>query len=263
MANEERFNGRVARAVRDIARALVPVCCPGCGHDDVRWCQECAAPWWDEPVRSEAGAPRLHRLGAVAPPVWSIVDLEGTAELMVEAWKDSGRRDLDPFFADAAARAARAVSPELTGLGALAVVPIPARRSSTRRRGIDLPALLARRCAQEFRRSGIDAVATPVLTMRRAESRGLSARARWRGAQGAMRVKGDPERTRAVMLIDDVMTTGATLATAMDALTLHHVHVAAALTLAAAPMRSARGDGGLGWEEEDDESSDTFDSRRG
>jgi len=263
MANEERFDGHVARAARDIARALVPVCCPGCGHDDVRWCQECAAPWWDEPVRSEVGAPRLHRLGAVAPPVWSIVDLEGTAELMIEAWKDSGRRDLDPFFADAAARAALAVSPELKALGELAVVPVPARTASTRRRGIDLPALLARRCAQELRTMGIDAVATPVLTMRRAESRGLSARARWRGAQGTMRVAGRLERTRAILLIDDVMTTGATLATAMDALTLHNMYVAAALTLAAAPMRSARGDGGIGWEEEDDELSDTFDSRRG
>lgn len=248
----------VGDAARDLARLAVPVCCPGCGLDDVRWCDECEALWWEAPFRSEENAPRLLR-GTGSLAVWSVADLEGPGQQMIEAWKDSDRRDLDPLFRDAMSRAAAGVAAEVTTGGPVAVVPVPARRASTRRRGADLPRELADACARRWVAGGADAVVRPILTMRRVESRGLSARQRWRAAQQSMRSRGSPGVGRAVVLVDDVMTTGATLAAARDCLAAGGASVIAGLTLASAPVRAKRSGVGLGWEQEPDDEWGAFD----
>lgn len=227
-----------ARAARDLARLVIPVACPGCGQHDVRWCDECAAPWWDDPLRSESAAPRLDVEGAARLPVWAITELAGPSHAMVGAWKDAGRRDLDGFFADAMRRAAVAVAPALAGLGEVAVVPVPARAASTRRRGVDLPRLLAAAAAEGLTAAGVHARAQPLLAIGRGEQRGASARERWRQAS-AVRVRGAPRAQGIALLVDDVMTTGATIAAAARAIDVTLLTTAAGLCLAAAPPHGA------------------------
>lgn len=239
----------VERAARDIARLIVPVSCPGCGAHDVRWCDDCAAAWWEAPLRSESLAPRLDIEGRPALPTWAIAELVGSSHSMVVAWKDGGRRDLDRFFADAARRAAVHIAPALDqgrihGNQAIAVVPVPARAASTRRRGIDLPLLLASAAAGGLRAAGVDAVVRPVLSIGKGEQRGASARQRWRQAS-SLRVKDNAGGPATALLVDDVMTTGATLAAAVRSLDVTFLTVGAGLCLAAAPPSSARTHGAL------------------
>ncbi|SDR16414.1 Phosphoribosyl transferase domain-containing protein [Tsukamurella pulmonis] len=66
-----------------------------------------------------------------------------------------------------------------------------------------------------------------------AESVGLSAAARAANVRGTVRVRGLPG-AGTVVLVDDVVTTGATLAESVAALARRGVSVAAAITLAAA-----------------------------
>ena len=226
------------RAARDLARLIIPVACPGCGRRDVKWCDECEAPWWEAPLRSESAAPRLDVEGAAALPVWAIAELAGSSHTMVGAWKDAGRRDLDRFFADAMTRAAMVISPALEGWGEVAVVPVPARAASTRRRGVDLPGLLAIAAAQGLAASGLPARAQPMLGIGRGEQRGASARERWRQAS-AIRVRATPQVQGIALLVDDVMTTGATIAAAARALDVTLLTAAAGLCLATAPPRGA------------------------
>jgi predicted amidophosphoribosyltransferase len=189
--------------------------------------------------------------------VWSIAALTGPPQLMIAAWKDGARRDMDAFFGDAMARAAAHLSSALAPI--TIVVPVPARSSSTRRRGVDLPAVLARAAASGLAIPGLavpgravsgqavsgQAVSGQAVSRRVApvvaclrntggESRRLGARGRWASASAGIGASSAPAGEIA-LLVDDVVTTGASLARSCWALEREGVAVAAAVTLAATP----------------------------
>ncbi len=220
-------------AARAVARVVVPVACPGCGLEDVLWCDECAAPWWAEPCRSESGAGRLDVLGRLPLPVWSIAPLEGSNHRMIAAWKDGKRRDLDPFFLDAARRAAEALAPTLAV--ADTVVPIPPHRRSIRARGRDLTKALAVAVGEGLAARGIEVSVERLLENRGVESRALADRERWTNANRGIRGRGSVRNASVAILVDDVVTTGASLARSSEILEERGIAVVGAVTLAATP----------------------------
>ncbi|WP_411573930.1 ComF family protein [Streptomyces fradiae] len=105
----------------------------------------------------------------------------------------------------------------------LALVPVPSARRSVRARGHDAVRRVAVAAARELRRTGIEARVVPVLRQRRvvADQAGLDARQRYANLAGALEVVPGGARLLAgarVVLVDDLMTTGATLNEAARAL---------------------------------------------
>jgi predicted amidophosphoribosyltransferase len=217
----------LADLARDAARLLVPVACAGCGLEDVPLCESCSAPWWEVPFRAEEGAGRLDVIGRERLPVWAVAVLDGAEHRAILAWKDGRRRDLDRFFAAAAARGVASIRAELPPK--VTVVPVPSRRRAVRRRGVALGALLATAVGRE-----IKAPVREALAATGAKSKGRSSVGRWDAAEVSVRRAPGPGP---VLLVDDVMTTGATLARAADALEASGTPVIGALVLAATPRR--------------------------
>jgi predicted amidophosphoribosyltransferase len=172
------------------------------------------------------------------------------ARAALVAFKDGDRRDLSTVLApmlSGAMAGALVLDPHLaeavrSGPGAVSVVPVPSSPSAVRRRGDAPLELLTRAAAGQCAHAGAELIVSPALRLRRrvADQAGLNHRQRAVNLEHAMQVR--PRwQTRVqgatCLLVDDVLTTGATLAEAARALRAGGaVHVAAA-TVAATQRR--------------------------
>ena len=188
----------------------------------IRWCHACAAA-----LALSADGPVL-----VAPrvdpgvPVFSLGRYAGARRAAIVALKEHGRADLvGPLAGPVEAALTRLVAWGIVELP-LTLVPAPTRRSAARRRGGDPVTALASTAAIQ----GIAVV--PALRMRSftRDSVGLSPGQRQRNIAG--RVKLCRAVAGEVLLIDDVVTTGATGCESVRVLQTAGVRVAAILAVA-------------------------------
>ena len=216
-----RLAGAVALGVRELARLVLPVECAGCGALDVVLCARCRGLLGGSPWRCEGSAPRLDLVdGRPAFAVWALTAYTGPVRDLIVAWKDRGRVDLTEALTDALAAGAREVAGALLEARLplpVLVVPAPSSAAARRRRGADLVGLLTVAAAGACVEAGLPARAASVLVQRRGmrDQVGLGARARGRNVGGRVRWNpraAGPVPGQPVLLVDDVLTTGATLA---------------------------------------------------
>ena len=240
----------LSHALRATVEMVWPTACGGCGSPGPAWCGSCR----DETVRvSYPGGSRLVRpipCPEGCPPTWAATPYDGAARAALVAFKDGDRRDLrtvlSPMLSGAMA-GALVLDPRLAavvslGPGPVSVVPVPSSPSAVRRRGDAPLELLARDAAAQCARSGAVLVVSPALRLRRrvADQAGLNHRQRAANLEHAMAVRpGWQARVQGAtcLLVDDVLTTGATLAEAARALRAGGAAHVAAATVAATQRR--------------------------
>ena len=233
---------------------LLPVECGGCTAPGAVLCADCAA---------LLGAPSqvYPACCPTDPPVYALGAYHGRLRAAILAYKERGRRDLATPLGSALAAAFLhpqlpllfptwghiGVKPATTSPMCLHVgsevkevwmVPVPSRRAAARGRGGQHMELLARRAAAALAEAGVAAAVAPALRMGAGvrDSVGLTAAARRANVAGRVlaRRAGLPPAGTPVVLVDDVVTTGATAAACATALVQTGVAVCAIVVVAAA-----------------------------
>lgn len=173
--------------------------------------------------------------------MWALGPYTGPRRRAVIAAKERGRRDLarplGSALAGAVTRLRRWGELDPPELAALCLVPAPTRAHAARVRGGDPVTRAAGAAARALRPE--TALVSPLLRMRRGvrDSVGLSAAQREANLAGRVYARtgtADPPAGSAVLLIDDVLTTGATAAESVRVLARARITVAAVLVVAAA-----------------------------
>ncbi|MEI7034901.1 ComF family protein [Streptomyces pratensis] len=203
---------------RELSGLVLPVACAGCGRPRTELCLVCEAALCGVPARPVRPSPRP----ATLPPVCAAAPYENAVRAVLLAHKERGALGLAEVLGRALAASVRAVAGRPGDAGPLLLVPVPSARASTAARGHDPVRRIARAAARELRRTGLPARALPVLRQRRAvaDQSGLGARQRRVNLAGALEVTGGGERLLrhgGVVLVDDLLTTGSTLAEAARA----------------------------------------------
>lgn len=205
---------------------FLPAECGGCGAPSTRWCDACAGELSVAADQPHVVNPRIDP----GVPVFALGRYANARRHAILALKERGRADLvDPLARALAVGVHRLLSWGIIDTP-LTVVPAPTRRSAARRRGGDPVARLAR--AAVARHPYITVAPALRLKALTRDSVGLGTAARERNVAGRVVLRGSPPRTE-VMVIDDIVTTGATARESVRILSAAGVRVAAVLAIAA------------------------------
>ncbi|MEW1779207.1 ComF family protein [Streptomyces sp. NPDC086777] len=230
---------------QDLTDLVLPAECGGCGTPRTVLCDGCraalsgAVPRRVRPVPEPSGLPAVYAAAPYADEVRAALlahkergalALAGTLGAALAGAVRAGLRD---GFRDGPAglrdgRTVRIVaswSRRAGGAGPdepVLLVPVPSAPWAVRARGHDPVRRIALAAAAELRRAGVPARVVPVLRQRRAvaDQSELNARQRYANLAGALEVTAGGARLLAggrVFLVDDLVTTGATLAEAARA----------------------------------------------
>ncbi len=217
----------VATRLLDLA---FPARCAGCGREGEPVCRDC----WPE-LTSRVDAPPGVPIGMPSEVPAPLLQLEWCApygrvvRAALHQLKYGGERRLaEPLGRAIAMRWARA------GQGAGIVVPVPVHVERARQRGYDQAELIARTASGELGLPLVLALERRRATRPQFELGHDSRAENVAGAFGLRATPGVAEhvRRRWVLLVDDVVTTGATLAACADALLAGGALAVSAVTVA-------------------------------
>ncbi|GLB66917.1 hypothetical protein AHIS1636_13560 [Arthrobacter mangrovi] len=236
----------------EFSHLVLPSDCVGCGAEDQVLCPRCRTALRAatvRPYRAEAGAESLPLIGGSLEEVLPVVAAgryRRELSQAVLAFKNHGRTDLAPVLVPALAAAIQAAA-ALAGGRPMLLVPVPSRPSSRRRRGYDPLDLLLRGLQRRrllppgvmVRR--LAAVRTPWRGQLRGVPGGSSQKSlgrsgRRRNVAFSMRLKRGAAGAvsgSVCIVVDDVLTTGATLAELTRVLAAAGGRVEAGVVLAA------------------------------
>ena len=214
----------VGRSIREAIGLLLPIACVGCGEPDAALCDSCLA--------SVPGPPAV-RILADDFPVWAGTDYDGVVRRAILALKNEQRTDVARGLGIVLRRAFEQALAELPARAGtvtdLRLATIPSSRSAYRRRGY-------RPVDRVLTKARLKAEHPLALTRQPGDQIGLGIAGRQRNLARSMRaVKRVNGAT--FLLIDDVVTTGATVIEGRRALEANGASVIGAVVIAATPRR--------------------------
>jgi predicted amidophosphoribosyltransferase len=230
----------------DALAVLAPTNCTGCGAADRALCDACRAHLSAAPqsVQLDYSAQlnqsahlnhsaQLNRLAGPTPlVVWSALDYSGVPRSILLAFKDGSRTDAARALARPLRSALAAALAAAPAGPAVRLAVIPSTRAAFRRRGyhpVELVLAAARLRAEHPLR----------LARQTADQAGLGLAARAENRAGSLRARRQL-RGNAYLIVDDILTTGATILEARRAIEAAGGVVRGAVTIAYTRRRNTR-----------------------
>jgi predicted amidophosphoribosyltransferase len=207
-------------ALLDAWAVVMPTECSGCGAPDRALCPACAA--------ALRAAPKPATRDELT--VWSALDYSEVVGRVLVAYKDGGRTDAArPLAAALRAAIAAALAAAEPGQGGILLATVPSSRRAWRARGYHPVDLLLRHAGFAPAR-----LLRPVRAAPAADQVGLGRGQRLDNRRGTLTAV-RPLDTARILLVDDIVTTGATLLEARRALLRAGADVVGAATVAETP----------------------------
>ncbi|QCX76995.1 hypothetical protein C9F11_16675 [Streptomyces sp. YIM 121038] len=217
---------------QDLTDLVLPTECGGCGTPRVALCARCrtalcgAAPRRVRPVPEPPGLPVVHAAAAYEEAVRAalLAHKERGALALVGPLGEALAGAVRASLAYGGADGARGAAAGGAGAASVLLVPVPSAGRAVRARGHDPVRRIALAAAGELRRHGVPARVLGALRQRRpvADQSGLNSRERRANLSGALGVvAGAGPLLRGaghVVVVDDLVTTGASLREAARAL---------------------------------------------
>lgn len=197
---------------------LAPPICITCGHEGSALCFICseleilpfgAKCWHCGAINEGAMACKVARRNGSPKSVWVVTDYESTAKKLVQLYKFGQQRTAAISLADAMAQTLLDFNSDKNlYFKNYLLIPVPTATGRVRQRGFDHAALLARHIGFKLK------LETGKYLVRLGQTRQVGAKRaeRLKQLETSFYVKNPKEvRGRNILLIDDVITTGATI----------------------------------------------------
>jgi predicted amidophosphoribosyltransferase len=206
---------------------VLPLECGGCGAPSTKWCAACARQLAVKADEPHLISPRVDP----GVPVLSLGRYAGARREAIVAVKEHGRADLiAPLAVALRAGLERLLTWGVVGTP-LTIVPAPTRRSAARLRGGDPVTRMALAAAAGLR--DVDVLQALRLRALVRDSVGLSSADRQRNVAGRVKISRHFEvLANDVLVVDDIVTTGATAGESIRVLRIAGAHVAGVLAIA-------------------------------
>ena len=210
------------RRIEELGQLLFPTRCFGCNVIGLPICASCESYWRPQFYSTHVAKLQVHS-GVIYSPIASKILL---------AAKENGLRGADGLIINSIAHVLSLATFDNHNIR---LIPIPSSPNARRRRGRSFMVDITTTIGAQL---GIPVSDSLELCRRVVDQSGLGASARSLNMQGAFALKTGVFPRGDLVLIDDVVTTGATLRDAQRALGLHGLHVLASVTACVAqPLR--------------------------
>lgn len=226
--------------LRGLIDFVFPPLCLGCGEyteDDHAICDRCrraidsfAAPFCINCLDMMPASGRCASCAEKSLPLYACANYASPVEDIIVQYKFRGITTPSAYFSG---RLHERFEKEIHALGCPVLMPVPLHPSRENRRGYNQAELFARRLADLFGFT-VDTTTLARTKRRRLQSR-LNYAQRARNIRGVFEVISPPPEGYEVILVDDVVTSGATVREAQKTLRRDGCRVAAVIAMAHAP----------------------------
>jgi predicted amidophosphoribosyltransferase len=220
----------VLKSIHSLKELIYPNICLCCGKTGVKICHNCSKYWLANPNKSKVENNCL----------FFVTTYDETTSPIILAAKESGNRESVKLIARSITNS---ISFAILNLGIaqpINLVSIPSQLSAIRRRGRDHIKDLVQEVITQLNKQNIDAVYLPILKpiKKIKDQSDLNGLQRKENMSHAFIVKTSPISQSAVIVIDDLVTTGASILEGVRALSEAKITVDAVVTACAVGRNS-------------------------